>query len=212
MKQTFTLFCSFIVLFFTSVCFAEISSKPKMFSVLLGLNGAYGGDTLISVIRSNDTKEDFHAGSGLGLYAGTVFRLENIDLRSTIGFLHSGGSYENGGVSFIRYPIDISSHYFFGKFSGADEVLEHGIGGGVAYHLSPTLSVDLKGSAKGDARFENGMGYFVEYLFGSQSKGGVLAGGHIGLRYTFMTYRFNYKTEHEDYNANNLSINLGISF
>lgn len=203
------------VLFVSSLSFTQtVNSEPSSQNLqfLLGINGASGGDTIAFISDSSGAKDRFHAGSGIGLHAGALLKLDKFDLRSTIGFLRSGDSNSNGRVSLIRYPLDIAGHYFFDGYDSKYETIQHGLGGGLVYHLSPSLEVDSKNAATKDTKLDDARGYFFEYVLASRTKQGAFAGGYLGLRYTVMDYQATANNIRTNYKANSLGLNFGLAF
>lgn len=203
------------VLFFSSMSFTQtVNGAPSSQNLqfLLGINGASGGDTIAIISDSSGAKDRFHAGSGIGLHTGVLLKLDKFDLRSTIGFLRSSDSNSNGRVRLIRYPLDIAGHYFFEGYDSKYETIQHGLGGGLVYHLSPSLEVDLKDTATKNPKLNNAMGYFFEYLLASRTKQGMFAGGYLGLRYTVMDYQATTNNIRTNYKANSLGLSFGLAF
>lgn len=216
MKQVTNLLYFLITLYLALISFsanADNSDKASKHSsptkeglnFLFGFNVSVGvdSDKLITLQTSNG-KASINAGSGFGIHAGVSWRFhQDFDVRATIGSSSINQSYENGSVGFSRYPLSLSSHYFFGR---------HGLGGGVDYHISPTLDVDIKNVLEGEAKFDNAMGPFVEYIWTKEGPPKAIADIYVGLRYTRMTYRFTSGQSHQDYKGNNVGINFGLSF
>lgn len=203
------------VLFLSSFGFTQtVNSAPdsQNLQFLLGINGASGGDTIAFISDSSGAKERFHAGSGIGLHTGALLKLDKFDLRSTIGFLRSGDSNSNGRVRLMRYPLDISGHYFFDGYDSKYETIQHGLGGGLVYHLSPSLEVDSKNTATKNPKLDDARGYFFEYLLASRTKKGMFAGGYLGLRYTVMDYHATENNVSANYKANSLGLSFGLAF
>lgn len=183
--------------------FLSSTSFASDVQILLGLNGSFGGETIIK-LETSDGTDELRAGNGFGLHAGIAWRfMPEADLRATISTLSTSYKYENGSMSFNRYPVDISSHYFLGS---------HGLGGGLAYHLSPKVELEARSSnltITGDVDVDNGLGYFVEYLYSKQKPGAKL-GFYAGLRYTLITYHI--PKINKDYSGNSFGIHAGLSF
>lgn len=168
----------------------------------LGIQGAFGGEDLFVVTKEDNKKDRISAGSGFGLRTGLSWHfVAQADIRASIGTLSGSHSYTNGSASFTRYPLDISSHYY---------IHQHGLGLGATYHFSPYAEADLKNVGSSSMRFDNALGYFVEYLYNARnSESGFKWGYYAGLRYSLLSYQ--HTGTQKEVNANHLSFCLGIS-
>lgn len=154
-------------------------------------------------VRTSKGNREISAGNNIGIHGGVGWRFhQNADIRSTIRYAGVTQVYENGSVSFTRYPIEIGSNYFIGR---------HALGLGFTHHLSPTLEVEIKNVAKAEADFKNASGYFAQYMW-TYSEPGALGDIYLAFRYTSITYRFELSGAHEDYDGSNFGVDFGIVF
>lgn len=184
---------------FLTLLLSSPVSLASQINGLIGLDMGFGGDTIQTVVKDDGSKDELTVGSAFGFHAGASWRFhQDIDARISAGYSSDSRSYKNGSIAFRRFPINVSSHYFLGN---------HGLGGGLAYHLYPKYIAELKGVVGGQEKvtMNDGVGYFVEYLYSTNGDG-----FYGGLRYTIISYHNPYINK--DYDASNMSINLGVEF
>ena len=142
--------------------------------VVLEIGIHAGGDELVQVSFNTGDVSTIQAGALLSLNYGIAFDLSpDLEAQFTAGIKFDEVSAINGSVTFTRYPINFLVYYKHGDWN---------IGGGVTYHINPTLNGS--GISSGlFASYENATGYIIDamYFFERQS--------YIGFRYTNIDYR-----------------------
>ncbi len=165
------------------------AARP-MFDVLWNLGGGFGGDTLLTVNKSNGESEDIVAGTGWASSLGLMLTplwvggdAVGLGVGTELGVKLDSISGSNGSVSLTRFPASATAHALIRT---ADQwfVL---LSGGIEKDLGVDLSGDGFGSDVNDlnemtgkpgARFRLGM-YWRESDVGSIT---------FGIGYTNMKY------------------------
>lgn len=172
-------------LFLANTAWAQQSSNSVGWQ--FGMGYASGGDDLAEIIFTNGESQSLTAGSGFAIYAGlfNVFDNQPLALQATIGYLVDDTAASDTNARMSRYPLDVILFYRNGR---------HRFGGGVTYHMSPTLDLDNLG---GKIDFDNATGYLLEYGYSMFSVrytdidysvsgfSGSVDGSSIGLHLTF---------------------------
>ncbi len=159
----FSFFLSTLLVFFIAVppCIGfELPSSWKYQAIpLVSLGLTRGGDDILE--GSNDSLgSQVSAGGLLSISSGIQFDLleKNIAIRGTIG-IHADSLLSSiSSYSFDRKSMELL------VFSGWPR---HRIGGGLTYHINPTLKSRLFVNATSvqEAQFEDSLGFVAEYLF-----------------------------------------------
>lgn len=151
---------------------------------VVGLDGQFGGDTLVTINYDDGTDQDINAGNGIVFYAGALvdLPLDGLQLRSTLGFKYSTSQASNIDVAKTAWPLEAGLRYNFSGGWFAE--------GGIAHHLSPQLSID-----NDTAEFDSSPGLNLK------------AGWRfITLGYTQLTY----ESGGEDYDASSFNVGLEL--
>ncbi|NVK39439.1 MAG: hypothetical protein HWE18_16040 [Gammaproteobacteria bacterium] len=172
---------------------ATPDEKDVNFGLHFGIG--FGGDTLAEFTFDDGSTEEIKAGNGIILGASFQNRLNHTGenpLFAKVAFSYMFDSVDatNGDAKFSRYPLDLL------LLSKANNI---SFGGGLTYHLNPTLSVNAPGFS-GDADFDNALGFKVEanLHFNKQQ----FVNSSIGLEYTSIDY------EIDGYSFDGSGINL----
>ena len=159
------------------ICLASLLLLPVSSHALdIYLQGGLhiGGDDLGAATFTSGDREKLKAGELISLSAGLGFEVsKDIESRFMVGLKFDSIDAENGSVDFFRYPLEALLMY-----KASEEIL---IGGGLSYHLNPSISGD--GFAAGaDVDFDNALGFVLEldYLLSN--------GGYLGVKLTSIDY------------------------
>jgi len=135
-----------------------------------------GGDELVEAEFTDGNDEELNAGELISLAVGVGTGIdEDVEARLMVGVKFDTIDAENGDIEFFRYPVTALVMY-----KTSEKI---SIGGGVTYHLNPSLSGD--GIASGvDVDFDDALGFVLsaEYLLSN--------GGYAGIQYTNIDYEF----------------------
>ncbi|ADZ89678.1 hypothetical protein GV054_01960 [Marinomonas mediterranea] len=157
---------------------------------------ASGGDKLATATFMDGSTESLYAGSGftIGAFLTAPISAESdIDWKLAINYLNDSIDAANGEISFSRFPIDALVIKNFEKFK---------LGGGITYHLNPTLDLDTPSyNEKTDA--DNALGFILE---GSYM---LTRDVDLGLRYTNIEYDFKNAPA---FDGSHVAINLAVTF
>lgn len=150
---------------FALLLLAGPAQADTRFLFSVGYN--HGGDSLATIVFVGGYAEAIRAGSGASINAGAVHHFDGTpwSLQATAGYLIEDTSARNSRARFSRYPIEVLGFWRQGH---------HRFGGGLAWHLSPTLDMDNLG---GTVDFDDAVGLVAEYGYGAFS-----------IRYTFIDY------------------------
>ena len=134
-----------------------------------------GGDTLATVQFVDGDTQSIKAGGLISLAIGANFEInEDFESQVTFGYKFDSVDAANGDVEFSRFPINAILLYKSGEWR---------LGGGLTYHLDPSL--DVSGAASGYASntdYDDALGFLLDarYFFGQRA--------YIGGRLTFIDY------------------------
>jgi len=135
----------------------------------------FGGDTLVTVVFTDGTRETIKANELLSLGGGVsiVNAAGDIEAEVTLSYKFALISASNGDVTFSRWPLDALVFY---------RLPELRLGGGLTYHINPKLSGS--GVASGiDATFDNALGLLLQADYRVTPK------INLGIRYTSLDYK-----------------------
>ena len=136
-----------------------------------------GGDDLVTATFTNGDTEKLKGGGLISLSAGIGIDVaEELETRLMAGVKFDTIDAENGSAEFVRYPLEALLMY------RANENIY--IGGGLTYHLNPSISGDgIASNASVD--FDNALGLVAELDF-------ILAnGGYLGIKLSSIDYELN---------------------
>lgn len=155
----------------------------------------FGGDKMVTLEYDDGDESDIRAGELAYINIGMIVPNGKSDFETqvTIGWKFDSSNADNGDVSFYRFPIEVLQFYKQEKFR---------IGGGITYHLAPSL--DGSGVVSYiEADFENALGFVLE--------GDILFEPlYAGLKITNIEYEV--KGYDEKVNGNSFGIVLGVRF
>ena len=155
----------------------------------------FGGDTMVTVIYTDGHDNDIKAGELAYFNAGVIIPNGTSDFETqfTIGWKFDKSSADNGDVSFDRFPIEMLEFYKLGRFR---------FGGGLTYHLNPSLDGDGVASAI-EADFDDALGFVLQVDF-------LFRQGSVGLKYTDIEYQV--EGSEVDVDGNSIGIVFGLRF
>lgn len=138
-----------------------------------------GGARLAKVTMTDGSTQSLSAGGLFGIGAGLVYMPTGtpVAFEATLGYKVDDVTASNGQLKFARWPIEFLASYVAER---------HRIGGGLAYHTSPTYTCDIGGFCSDKVTFDNSVGAVVQYGYGDY--GGRFV-WDVGARITFITYR-----------------------
>lgn len=151
---------------------------------VIGLDGQFGGDTLVTITYDDGSDQDINAGNGLVFYGGALVDLpvDKLQLRSVLGFKYSTSQASNIDLAKTAWPIEVGLRYTIGDGWFVE--------GGLAHHLAPKLTIDDDTTEFDSAP---GLNLKVGWYF-------ITAG------YTQMTYEAN----GNDFDASSFNVGLDI--
>jgi len=143
----------------------------------IGIDG--GGDTVDQVVMTDGSTQKLSAGGLFTIAAGLVYTpvATPLVVEATIGFKVDDVTASNGKLQFDRWPLELLASY---------RIERHRIGGGLAYHLSPTYSCKVDGQCDFSSSADDALGAIVQYAYGDYTGGFVW---DLGLRFTLITYQ-----------------------
>jgi len=128
---------------------------------------------------SDGSTQKLSAGGLVHLAAGLVYTPAGTPLvvEATLGYKVDDVTGSNGQLQFSRWPLELLASY---------RIERHRVGGGLAYHLSPTYTCDVGGLCNFSSTADDALGAVVQYAYGNYDGGFVW---DVGARLTFITYR-----------------------
>ena len=169
-------------------------SEARNLKGVFNLGIDIGGDELAYVTFVGGGTDDIKAGELLSLAGGLMYTTKSLDTMFTIGYKFDNSSAENGNIDWYRFPVDFVMLYKIKRFR---------VGGGLTYHINPTLKGD--GVASGiNANFDDALGYLV------QSDFIVYDSMTVGLRYTIIDYDVENSSVSVD--GNSVGLIFGVAF
>lgn len=145
-------------------------------TITLNLDYMSGGEELAEMNYTDGSSDSVSAGAGIGFGIGLRQTVaEQVSVEGRLGYLSDTASGEDGfgrtvEFSFTTLPVDILAHYEAGK---------HSIGGGLTYHMSPTLDID-----GAEFEFDNALGTLIEYQYSWSPQAAV------SLKYQNISYDY----------------------
>lgn len=180
-----------------------------------GFSAEFGGDDLFTVTKINpDTQETkdvtLRAGDGMNYFAG--LRLYNVgQLETQINFSAKidSATGSNGYYSFYRYPVEVLQFVEFPVGGGDGRISSFiKLGGGLAYHRSPTVMCEVENACTGDIKGTATKGYIgqVDWVV-KPTDPGELKELRVGVRFTSVSYDFGNGFQ---FNGNSWGIVVGL--
>lgn len=179
-------------------CLASAQTANADFKWLIRGGIDLGGDELANAYFTNGNTDKIHAGELLGVAAGgvysaTPFTQSGLETEVTLGWKFDTISGKNGSIDWDRYPIEALEFY---------RVSPWRFGGGLAYHLNPTLTSDGVAANIGTVSFDNALGVVgeIDYLTDT----GLMIGGRITM--------IEYKARNQTMSGNSIGVSAGYRF
>ena len=160
-----------LVLVFSHMGAASASESKPMFK--LGYDA--GGDTMVTALFTNGSQDNIKANEGLYIGGGVsiVSDDKKLETELTLSYKFQTITASNGDVTWTRVPLEGLVFYRFPQVR---------VGGGLTYHLNPTLSGS--GLASGiDTSYDDALGTVL------QADWRLTERMNIGLRYTQIDYK-----------------------
>jgi len=175
---------------------ATFSQAEELNRPLITLNIDYmsGGEELAEQEYTDGSSDSVSAGAGIGFGIGLRQEVQpQISVEGRIGYLSDTASGKDAfgdtiEFTFSTLPMDALAHYQFEK---------HSIGGGLTYHLNPTLDIDGT-----EFDFDNAIGALIEYQYQWSPQGAV------SVKYQSISYEY----EGIDFDGSGFGIGLAGRF
>ena len=154
-----------------------------------------GGDK-VGVVEFDDGESDsIKAGELLYVAGGLIIPISEVfETQLTFGYKTDTVSAENGDVSFDRFPMEALVFYRTEQWR---------FGGGLNYHLAPTLEGDGFASAA-DVDFDNALGITLEVDYALSEN------GFLGLRTTMIEYELSDFPGEDKVDGDSIGILIGL--
>ena len=141
----------------------------------------WGGTTLATIHHDYESDYKIRAGDGLDLEIGAAVGNPNLELQFLVGYKFDTDSASNGDVTWSTIPLTAIGMYKRNQWK---------FGGGVTYHLNPTLSGSFSGYERGeyfndtvDDEYENSVGAVAQIQYQASES------FDIGIKGTFIEYK-----------------------
>lgn len=175
--------------------FACHAEDTPSFRYLVGADLGTGGDELVSITYTDNSKQIIKAGGGIHIKAGIAYKLSpTTELIATLGYHVDDTDAKNGSISFSRWPVEV-----LGMWKVSESVR---LGGGLRYASNAKIRSSGAASSLGSVDIDSNTGVVLagEYLFDEKFgmnlrlvsetykyKGSSIKGDHIavGLNYYF---------------------------
>jgi hypothetical protein len=160
-------------------------------TITLNLDYMSGGEKLVEMEYTDGSSDSVSAGAGIGFGAGLRQSVaEQVSIEGRLGYLSDTASGKDGfgrtvEFTFSTLPVDILAHYEAGK---------HSIGGGLTYHMNPSLDIDGT-----EFEFDNAMGTLIEYQYSWSPKAA------LSVKYQNISY------DYEGTNFDGAGFGIGLS-
>lgn len=166
MKLLRRIVIGFVVFFSGSVSAADLVLEAGLHS---------GGDTLATAQFIDGSTESIKAGGFVSVAIGANFAInEELESQVTFGYKFDSVDAENGDIEFSRFPINALVLY---------KLDEWRLGGGLTYHLDPSLEVSGAGAGfASNTDYDDALGFLLDarYFFAQRA--------YVGARLTFIEY------------------------
>lgn len=152
-----------------------------------------GGDSLIGLTYTSGNTDSIRANEGLYAGAGVSVLNDagNIEFQGTLSVKYMALHADNGGVTWLRYPLDALLFYRMRGFR---------MGGGLTYVIAPRL----KGSGELsniDTKLDNAAGAVLQADY-------LLERVNLGVRYTILDYKIGGNT----IKSSGVGVSFGFAF
>lgn len=193
---------SLITLFALNTFLVSDELKP-----ILQIGYDFGGTTLATIEQDGyyDAGVDkIHAGDGLRLEMGAVVDSPALELQFLVGYKFDNESASNGDVTWDTIPFTA-----LGMFKSR----QWKMGGGLTYHLNPSLEGSFTGydqngnyfHDEADDEYEDAIGAVIEMDYRATNN------FSIGVRGTFIEYKLK-KDNSMTANGNSIGVNISYIF
>lgn len=165
----------------TLLTFTSLSANDTL-KPMLQMGYDFGGSTLATVQHTYEGSNNIQAGQGLSFEAGASLGnpRSDIELQFLVGYRFDSDSASNGDVTWDVVPFTALAMFKAERWK---------IGGGVTYHLNPTLSGGFSGYENNvyyndsvNDQYENAIGAVAQIQYMATNSFG------IGLKGTFIEY------------------------
>ncbi len=164
------------ITFFSLALLLAGSAQAGDYDMLFQFGVDVGGDELFSATYTNGDTVNIDAGDLLQIGVGTTFqtlpsRFPELETQLSVGYKFDAANATNGDVDWQRFPVEVLEFYTTPAWR---------FGGGLTYHLNPTL----KGSGVASSvavDFDNALGIILEVDY-------VMGSAYIGGRITSIDY------------------------
>jgi len=158
---------------------APVASHAFEIRPMFKAGADFGGDTLVTVVFTDGSRERIKANDGFSLGGGAVIVPDTLDVEIEVSLAYKFDFIvaKNGDVDWTRFPFEVL------VFHTRPE-LPFRVGGGLTYHLSP--KVDGSGAARNvNINFDDALGFVLQGEYRIAGRINLNA----GLRYTSVTYK-----------------------
>ena len=158
----------------------------------------FGGDDLVKVTYTDGSSDSIQAGRLLSLAIGVTEQISyNVQGRVSLGYKYDFIKADNGTVSFSRMPLDILAMYYKHQWM---------FGGGLTFHLSPEVEVDVTPSVTGPPAYDTAYGLVLAFDYNTY--GYYQRDWYLGGRVTLI----NYKNPTGSFSGNSVGVVFGYMF
>jgi hypothetical protein len=179
-------------------CLSSIQTANADFKWLIRGGMDLGGDELAHAYFTNGNTDKIHAGemlgvAGGGVYSPSPFTQPGLETELTLGWKFDSITGKNGSIDWDRYPLEVLEFY---------RVSTWRFGGGLTYHMNPTLTSDGVAANIGTVSFDDALGVVgeIDYLTDT----GLLIGGRLTM--------IDYKARNQTVSGNSIGVNVGYRF
>lgn len=158
----------------------------------------FGGDDLIQVTYTDGSTDAIQAGQLLSFAIGVTEQLSyRVQGRVSLGYKYDFIRADNGDVGFSRMPLDFLAMYYKRQWM---------FGGGLTFHLSPEVKVDVTPSIPGPPAYDTAYGLVLAFDYNTY--GYYSRDWYLGGRLTLI----NYKNPVGSFSGNSIGVVFGYMF
>lgn len=175
-----------------------VASRASALDVYFEGGVHFGGDDLVQVTYTDGGSDSIQAGRLLSLAIGVTGQISyNVQGRASLGYKYDFIKADNGTVSFSRMPLDMLAMYYKHQWM---------FGGGLTFHLSPEVEVDVTPSTAGPPAYDNAYGLVLAFDY--NTNGYYQRDWYLGGRVTLI----NYKNTTGSFRGNSVGVVFGYMF
>ncbi|HTF16255.1 MAG TPA: outer membrane beta-barrel protein [Burkholderiales bacterium] len=170
-------------LMFAGAAMAPLGSHAADVSPIVKGGFDFGGDTVVSVDLSgsggsSSKSVKAHQGGFVGLGASILMDSRVLEAEVSLSYKFSSIIAQNADIDWTVFPLDALVFYRLPNFR---------LGGGLTYHLDPTLK-GRKAASSLNARYDDALGYVLQadYVLDKRF--------NFGVRYTSVDYKLHSQT------------------